>query len=59
MKICLRGAAFSVLIGGIEGEAFATPVGPPCTGCNDGFYYGQSGCTECTGGAPYDRGEGS
>ena len=52
-------AVLVVLIGMGAGQALGGPIGPPCTGCNDGFYYTGSGCMECTGGANYDCGPGS
>lgn len=52
-------AVLVLLIGLGAGEALGGPIGPPCTGCNDGFYYTGSGCMECAGGASYDCGAGS
>ncbi len=49
-----------VLLGVGTEQAGGDPIGPPCTGCDDGYYYTTSGCVKCgNGGANYECDAGS
>jgi hypothetical protein len=39
-----------VMLGAGARQAQGGPIGPPPTGCEDGFYYTGSGCVECGNG---------
>ena len=61
----MRRAAMTMALVGlvvlaVAQQARGGPVGPPCTGCADGFYYTPGGCVACgNGGANYACAAGS